>query len=440
MQIILCGYHWTGCKALELLLEAGHEVFVYTHKTENCIADLEGLCIRKKVRYTLDKITADRLPFIPDMICSVYFRQIIKKDVIDAVGGRIFNLHPSLLPRYRGCSSLTWAMVNGEEECGFTYHYIDPGCDTGNIILQRKVKIEDFDTQLTLYNRVMFQSMEHFLDAVRLVEAGYPGKKQEGEATVYKRGCPMNGEIEDTMDFAMKERFVRAMCYPPYPAARYQGEEIRSFQELLKKCEGGGKIIVFGCGGHARSIINTLCEVCEREMILLVDEQAGRWERILRCETRASYVPQAGDGYIIGLGDNEKRSRLYQHLRQCSAADCLSVVSLQASVGMEAKTGRGTYVAPGAYIGPEAEIGADTIVNTASVIEHETVVGDHTHIAPHATICGRSKIGSHVFLGAGATVIDGITVCDRVIIGAGAVVKENITEPGTYVGVPVRRI
>lgn len=203
---------------------------------------------------------------------------------------------------------------------------------------------------------------------------------------------------------------------------------------------GGGKIIVFGCGGHARSIINTLCEVCEREMILLVDEQAGRWERILRCETRASFVPQAGDGYIIGLGDNEKRSRLYQHLRQCSAADCLSVVSLQASVGMEAKTGRGTYVAPGAYIGPEAEIGADTIVNTASVIEHETVVGDHTHIAPHATICGRSKIGSHVFLGAGATVIDGITVCDRVIIGAGAVVKENITEPGTYVGVPARRI
>ena len=47
MKVILCGYHWTGCKALELLIEDGHEVFVYTHKTENQIADLEGLCIKK---------------------------------------------------------------------------------------------------------------------------------------------------------------------------------------------------------------------------------------------------------------------------------------------------------------------------------------------------------------------------------------------------------
>ncbi len=213
-------------------------MFVYTHKTENSIADLEGLCIRKNISYTLDKITAENLPFVPDMICSVYFRQIIKKDVIDAAGGRIFNLHPSLLPRYRGCSSLTWAMINGEAECGFTYHYVDTGCDTGKIILQKKIKIEDFDTQLTLYNRVMFRSMEYFMEVVGLVERGDPGREQEGEAIIYKRGCPMNGEIRDNMDWAMKERFVRAMCYPPYPAARYQGEEIRSYEELLKKVRG----------------------------------------------------------------------------------------------------------------------------------------------------------------------------------------------------------
>lgn len=42
MKIILCGYHWTGCKALELLLQEGHDVYVYTHTTQNYIADLEG--------------------------------------------------------------------------------------------------------------------------------------------------------------------------------------------------------------------------------------------------------------------------------------------------------------------------------------------------------------------------------------------------------------
>ena len=87
---------------------------------------------------------------------------MIKQDVIDIVNGKIFNLHPALLPKYRGCSSVTWAMINGEKECGFTYHYIDKGCDTGKIILQKAIKIEDFDTQLTLYNRVMFESMDYF--------------------------------------------------------------------------------------------------------------------------------------------------------------------------------------------------------------------------------------------------------------------------------------
>lgn len=47
---ILYGYYWTGCKVLKILLQEGYGVFVYTHETQNCIVDLEGLCIRKKVR------------------------------------------------------------------------------------------------------------------------------------------------------------------------------------------------------------------------------------------------------------------------------------------------------------------------------------------------------------------------------------------------------
>lgn len=239
MRIILCGYHWTGCKALELLLEEDYEVYVYTHETENYIADLEGLCIRKNIPYTLGKIAMHNLPFIPDMICSVYYRYIIDKEVIDIVNGKIFNLHPSLLPRYRGCSSLTWAMINGEKECGFTYHYIDAGCDTGNIILQKKMQIEDFDTQLTLYNRVMFYSMDYFMEAVRLVVQGYEGEPQSGQVSSYKRGCPLEGKLVDTMDYETQERFVRAMCYPPYPGALYKGKEIKTLRQLRENIGGG---------------------------------------------------------------------------------------------------------------------------------------------------------------------------------------------------------
>ena len=219
MKAILCGYHWTGCKALEILLNMGYEVFVYTHEADHSVADLEGLCIKKQVPYSLEKIKKNNLPFIPDIICSIYYRYIISLDIIKLVDGKIFNLHPALLPKYRGCSSLTWAMINGEKYCGYTYHYIDENCDTGDIILQKKIRIEEFDTQLTLYNRVMFESMLDFEQAVEFVINKKSGVPQVGESSIYKRGCPREGIIDDEMTDDEAERFVRAMIYPPYPPA-----------------------------------------------------------------------------------------------------------------------------------------------------------------------------------------------------------------------------
>lgn len=232
MKVILCGYHWTGCKALVQLLGRGYEVYVYTHKAEKCVPDLEGLCQKLSVPYSLEKISSENMPFKPDIICSIYYRYIIKQDVIDEANGKIFNLHPALLPKYRGCSSLTWAMINGEKECGFTFHYVDAGTDTGKIIVQKPVSIEPYDTQLTLYNRVMFTAMDSFLEAFDLVVDGFMGNEQQGEPTYYKRGCPLNGEINDNMTDEVKERFIRAMIYPPYPSAVYKGQIVETYGKL----------------------------------------------------------------------------------------------------------------------------------------------------------------------------------------------------------------
>lgn len=240
-KVILCGYHWTGCKALLELLSREYTVYVYTHKTDNCCPDLEGLCKKMNVPYSLEKISGDNLPFVPDVICSVYYRYIIKPDVIRAADGKIFNLHPALLPAYRGCSSLTWAIINGESQCGYTYHYIDESCDTGRIILQERVDIEPFDTQLSLYNRVMFKSMEKFLDAFDFVDEGEKGVEQKGTASYYKRGCPCDGIIDPSWERDKIERFIRAMIYPPYKAASYKGNIVLSmddYDKLNEKLKG----------------------------------------------------------------------------------------------------------------------------------------------------------------------------------------------------------
>ena len=174
------------------------------------------------------------------------------------------------------------------------------------------------------------------------------------------------------------------------------------------------KIIVFGCGGHARSVVNAIREEDEAIQIILVDANADKGEVILGCKAESTYELKAGDHYIIAIGNNEERQRLYEKLEKTSAGQCISVISAHAQIGCEAQIGRGAFIASNAYLGPQAVIGENTIINTGSIIEHETRIGNHTHIAPHATICGRVSVGNHVFCGAGSTIIDHISICDHV--------------------------
>ena len=200
------------------------------------------------------------------------------------------------------------------------------------------------------------------------------------------------------------------------------------------------RIILYGCGGHARSIINVIREAGYRKDIILIDDNVKRDEIILGCRTQRRYDLRQDDDYIVAVGDNRKRAQQYQELLGLGGGHCRSVVAVSAYIGMEAEIGVGTFVAPNAYIGPQAIVGNNTIINTGSIIEHETQIGDHTHIAPRTTVCGRTRIGNFVFCGAGSTIIDTIEICDNVVIGAGAVVNRDIVEPGIYVGVPARRV
>lgn len=233
-NILLCGYHWSGCKALNLLLDQGFNVFVYTHDNPPHVNSLKDYCDARSVPYSLERIRKSNLPFKPDLICSVYYRYLIENNIIAAVDGKIFNLHPSLLPKYRGCSSLTWAIINGETEVGYTYHYINEKFDEGNVILQRKITIEPWDTQLTLYHRVMFDAMDDFDNVVKLVLQGVTGTEQPTEgSSYYKRGCPFDGKIDDTWPLDRIDRFIRAMVYPPMPYATYRGTEVHTLREYL---------------------------------------------------------------------------------------------------------------------------------------------------------------------------------------------------------------
>jgi len=122
-------------------------------------------------------------------------------------------------------------MIDQQSEAGFTYHYVDEGCDTGRILLQKKIEILPFDTQATLYMRVAMQAMDYFNDALNLVMQGVPGTPQIGEASHFPRGCPFDGKIDPEWSDDKIEVFIRAMIHPPYPPATYAGQEVFTFAQ-----------------------------------------------------------------------------------------------------------------------------------------------------------------------------------------------------------------
>lgn len=200
------------------------------------------------------------------------------------------------------------------------------------------------------------------------------------------------------------------------------------------------KLYIMGCGGHARSILNVVKTNAEEVTVVLVDENALENETIMECCVVSDHKFQKGDKVIVAIGNNVKRRKVFDDLICKEEIDIATIVSNTATIGIGVKLGKGCFVSANAYLGPQVEIGNNTIINTGSIVEHECRVGNHVHIAPNVTICGRTIIGNDVFCGAGSIIVDGISICDNVTVGAGAVVVDDLVEPGTYVGVPARKV
>ena len=107
----------------------------------------------------------------PDLIAVVAFR-ILPREVFEIPRYGSFNLHASLLPKYRGAAPINWAIIKGEKETGVTTFLLQEKVDTGSIILQARVKIGEDETAGELHDRLAAVGAEIVLQTVRLIELG----------------------------------------------------------------------------------------------------------------------------------------------------------------------------------------------------------------------------------------------------------------------------
>lgn len=225
MHIVYAAFGRAGYHALKILLQRDDishiHCFTYDHpENKSLLQALE----KHGIPHTLKRLTTKRLKAVctsrPDFVISMHYRDRIPKGVLEfaTMGG--MNLHPALLPKYRGCFSGVWALINGESETGITYHYMNEKFDDGKIILQYPVKIENHDTGHSLFHKLIDIGLAYFNSAVSLAtDPNFKGSNQVGEPSYYGREVPFGGQINESWSPDQIDRFIRAMYFPGKPSA-----------------------------------------------------------------------------------------------------------------------------------------------------------------------------------------------------------------------------
>jgi methionyl-tRNA formyltransferase len=156
----------------------------------------------------------------PEIIFSFYYRDIIPGAILELPRLGAFNMHGSLLPKYRGRACLNWAIIHGETETGPTLHWMTERPDEGDIVDQEKVPIETEDTAMTVMMKIAGAAERVLERNLPLLESGKaPHTPQDhSQATCFGGRKPKDGKINWGASAKEICNLVRAVTHP-YPGA-----------------------------------------------------------------------------------------------------------------------------------------------------------------------------------------------------------------------------
>uniref|UniRef100_A0A3B0LZS9 Bifunctional polymyxin resistance protein ArnA n=1 Tax=Arsenophonus endosymbiont of Trialeurodes vaporariorum TaxID=235567 RepID=A0A3B0LZS9_9GAMM len=156
----------------------------------------------------------------PDVIFSFYYRHMLSQELLALAPKGAFNLHGSLLPKYRGRVPINWAILHGETETGVTLHKMIAKPDAGDIVAQKKISIDAIDTALVLHDKIRQAAEQLLADTLPLIKMGdYSATPQdESKATYFGRRSAEDGLIDWSKSATEVNNLVRAVT-EPYPGA-----------------------------------------------------------------------------------------------------------------------------------------------------------------------------------------------------------------------------
>jgi sugar O-acyltransferase (sialic acid O-acetyltransferase NeuD family) len=141
---------------------------------------------------------------------------------------------------------------------------------------------------------------------------------------------------------------------------------------------------------------------------------------------------------LVGIGDSVTRKKVVENLPV--GTKFTTVIHPSAVISDWVEIGEGGIITAGVIITCNIKIGKHAQLNLHSTVGHDCVIGDYYTSGPGTNVSGICTFGHNVYFGTNASVKQGISICDNVVIGMGSVVTKNITEPGVYIGSPVKKL
>ncbi|WP_414838647.1 acetyltransferase [Carnobacterium sp. TMP28] len=206
------------------------------------------------------------------------------------------------------------------------------------------------------------------------------------------------------------------------------------------------KLLLIGGGGHCKSIIDSLNQSTEYDIIGILDTPNKLGTLISGIKVigvdseMQSWFDKGIEFAFIALGstgDTQLRQKLYEKAYLIGFKFPI-INDPTALISANARIGEGTFIGKGTIINTAVQIGKNAIINSGAIVEHDSTIGDYCHLAPGATLSGNVSIGNHTHVGTNATVIQGIEIGEQSIIGAGSVVIRKIRSGSVAYGNPCK--
>ena len=233
MKVIFMGTPDFAVGTLEAIIEAGHEVILvvtqpdkpkgrgkamqFTPVKECAVA--HDIPVFQPIKIREPECVAELRKYEADIIIVVAFGQILTREILDMPKYGCFNVHASLLPKYRGAAPIQRVIIDGEKESGVTIQQMNEGIDTGDMLLKVTIPIEEKETGGSYHDKLSAAGAKLCVEAMKQAEAGtlQPEKQDDSLSCYAKMLNKQLGEIDWTKDAVTIERLVRGLN--PWPSA-----------------------------------------------------------------------------------------------------------------------------------------------------------------------------------------------------------------------------